>query len=101
MGTLERLGLLDDNRSALARATALAERDAGDFLIRADLEQRGFKRSDVAKAIGTIEPEAVRAERIIERRGASPRTLRRLLARGFASDALEGLIADERPDELG
>ena len=101
LGTLEWLGLLDDRRSALARATALAERDAGDLLIRADLEQRGFTQSDVAEAIEVIEPEAVRAERIIERRGASPRTLRLLLVRGFASDALEGLIADELPDELG
>ena len=100
LGTLERLGLLDDRRSALARATALTERDAGDLLIRADLEQRGFTQSDVAEAIEAMEPEAARAERIIERRGTSPRTLRRLLARGFAPDALEGLIADERPDEL-
>jgi SOS response regulatory protein OraA/RecX len=101
LGTLERLGWLDDHRSALARATALADRDAGDLLIRTDLEQRGFERGDVAAAIEAIEAEAVRAQRIVARRGASSRTLRRLLAKGFAVEALEGLIADEGTDELG
>jgi regulatory protein len=99
--TLERLGFLDDERSARARATALADRDAGDLLIRADLEQRGFLQADVAAAIEALDPEATRVERIIERRGASARTLRRLVARGFASEALERLVADEQPDELG
>lgn len=100
LGMLERVGLLNDRRAARARATALADRDAGDLLIRADLEQRGFSESDVAEAIDAIEPETARAQRIVERRGANPRTLRRLLGKGFATDVLEELIADGTPDEL-
>jgi regulatory protein len=99
--TLERVGLLDDSRSALARATALADRDAGDLLIRADLEQHGFAESDVAAAIAALEPEATRVGQIVARRGVSARTIRRLLAKGFAADTLEGLIADEQLHELG
>ncbi len=101
LGTLERLGLLDDQRAALARAETLAARDAGNIMIQADLGQRGFAQDVVARAVETLEPEAVRAERVIERRGASQQTLRRLLAKGFAPEALDGLIADEQPDELG
>ena len=101
LSTLERLGLLDDERAALARAIALAERDAGDLFIQADLEQRGFGESDVAAAIAALEPEAVRVEQIVARRGAGPRTIRRLLAKGFSPDTLEGLVADGQPDELG
>jgi SOS response regulatory protein OraA/RecX len=99
--TLERAGLLDDQRAALARATALAGRDAGDQLIRADLEQRGFAASDVTAAIAALEPEATRVEEIVARRGAGTRTFRRLLAKGFAADALERLVADDQPDEVG
>ena len=101
LSTLERLGLLDDGRAALARATALAARDAGDLFIEVDLEQRGFGERDVAAAIAALEPEAARVERIVARRGASARTIRRLRAKGFAADALETLIADEQPNELG
>ena len=101
LSTLERLGLIDDSRSASTRATALAERDAGDLLIRADLEQRGYEPADIAAAIDELEPEAARAEQIVARRGASSRTFRRLLAKGFAAEALDGLIADEEPHGLG
>lgn len=105
LGTLERLGLLDDSRSAQARATALADRGTGDLLIRADLERRGFQPADVAGAVDALTPEAMRAERIVARHGASARTFRRLLAKGFASEVLEvvadGLVADGQPDELG
>lgn len=101
LGTLENLGFLDDGRGALARATALAERDAGNLLIQSDLEQRGFQPPDVAAAIAALEPEAVRIERIVARRGPSVRALRRLLTKGFAPEALEGLIADEEANELG
>jgi SOS response regulatory protein OraA/RecX len=101
LDTLERLGLVDDSRSASARATALAERDAGDLFIQADLEQRGFAPADIAAAIDALDPETTRAERIVEQRGASPRTIRRLLAKGFSPEAIEGLIADAELHELG
>ena len=101
LSTLERLGLVDDNRSASARAKALAERDAGDLFIRADLEQRGYKPADIAAAIDALDPETARAEHIVEQRGARPQTIRRLLTKGFSPDAIEGLIADAELHELG
>ncbi len=101
LSTLARVGLLDDGRAALARAQALADRDAGDLLIRADLEQRGFLPRDVDAAIEALPPERERAERLIARLGAAPRSYRRLAARGFAEDVLDGLIADAGADALG
>ena len=101
LNTLERLGLVDDRRSASARATALAERDAGDLFIRADLEQRGYEPADISDVIEALSPEAARAEQIVGQRGASSRTFRRLLAKGFSADAIEGLIADAELHELG
>lgn len=101
LDTLERLGLVDDSRSASARATALSEREAGDLFIRADLEQRGFEAADIVAAIDALDPETARSERIVGQRGASPRTIRRLLAKGFSPDTIEGLIADAELHELG
>jgi regulatory protein len=101
LSTLEQLGLLDDSRTALARATALAERDAGDLFIRGDLEQRAYEQADIAAAIEALDPETARAERIVVQRGASPRTIRRLLAKGFSPDAIESLIAAAELHELG
>ena len=101
LNTLERLGLVDDRRSASARATALADRDAGDLFIRADLAQRGYEPADISDAIEALSPETARAEQIVGQRGASPRTFRRLLAKGFSAEAIEDLIADAELHELG
>ena len=75
---LERLGYVDDARTAALRAERLADRGYGDAYIRADLERRGLPSED---AIAELEPEAERASRFAER-GA-----RWLARRGFA---LEG-----------
>lgn len=101
VATLERVGLLDDRRSARTRAQALADRDAGDLLIRADLERRGFVQEHIDDAIDALEPELERVRSIVLRRGPGQRTLRRLAAKGFTADALERLIADAGADELG
>jgi regulatory protein len=93
--TLERIGYVDDERFALARAERLAERGSGDALIRDDLERRGLATDIVELAIGTLEPERERAARIADRRGRSAKTARYLASRGFGEDALDVAVAAE------
>jgi len=75
---LERLGYVDDGRTAALRAERLAARGYGDAYIRADLERRGLPSED---AIAALEPEPERASRLA---GRGPAWLAR---RGFALDA--------------
>jgi len=91
--TLERIGYVDDERFARMRAKRLAERGAGDALIRDDLERRGLAADLVELALGELEPERERAARIVERRGSSVKTARYLASRGFGEDALDGIVA--------
>jgi SOS response regulatory protein OraA/RecX len=77
LDSLERLGYLDDARTAALRAERLADRGYGDAYIRADLERRGLPAE---AALGALEPEAERATRFTSR-GAGW-----LARRGFASD---------------
>ncbi len=91
--TLERIGYVDDERFARMRAERLAERGAGDALIRDDLERRGLAADLVELALGELEPERERAARIVERRGSSVKTARYLASRGFGEDALDGIVA--------
>ncbi|MBA2384181.1 MAG: RecX family transcriptional regulator [Actinobacteria bacterium] len=92
---LDNVGYIDDRRFARHRAVGLAERGAGDALIRDDLERRGVAGELVAEAIEALEPETQRAARIVELRGRSAKTARYLAARGFDEDALAGLVAEE------
>ncbi len=64
-------GILDDARFAHERAAALARRELGDEGIRADLEARGISVDLVGESLSTLEPEAARAARILERGGLS------------------------------
>jgi SOS response regulatory protein OraA/RecX len=75
LDNLERLGYLDDERTATLRAERLAERGYGDAYIRADLEQRGLPADD---ALAAIEPEPERATRFANKGAAW------LARRGFA-----------------
>ena len=75
---LERLGYLDDARTAKLRAERLAERGYGDAYIRADLEGRGLTADD---ALAGIDPEGERMTRFGDKGAAW------LIRRGFA---LEG-----------
>jgi regulatory protein len=75
---LERLGYLDDERTAALRAERLADRGYGDAYIRADLEHRGLPAEE---ALAAVEPEGERAARFAEK------GLVWLARRGFA---LEG-----------
>jgi regulatory protein len=75
---LERLGYLDDARTASVRAGRLAGRGYGDAYIRADLERRGLPAEE---AIAALEPESERARRFAKK-GAGW-----LARRGFALEA--------------
>lgn len=91
---LARAGYVDDERFAHGRAAALARRGAGNALIGADLERQGVPGELAEAALAALEPERLRAERVIAARGRSPRTMRLLAAKGFAADSLEGLVAE-------
>jgi SOS response regulatory protein OraA/RecX len=77
LDSLERLGYLDDERTAALRAERLADRGYGDAYIRADLERRGLPSEG---ALAALEPETERASRFTSR---GPGWLAR---RGFASE---------------
>ncbi len=87
-------GLVDDGRFAMGRAGELAERGAGDRLVRDDLARRGVSPETTELAVAQLEPESSRAARIIAVRGRSVRTLRYLGSRGFAQESLDDLIAE-------
>jgi regulatory protein len=99
LDTLERAGIVNDERFARARAEALAKRGSGDALIREELLAAGVPEGDVVEAIGALEPERERALGVAATRGESPATARWLARRGFGQDAIEAalprLVADE------
>jgi len=93
---LQRVGLVDDGRFAAERARVLAERGKGDAAIRFDLTGAGVDDAEVEAALALLAPERERAERLVERRGASVATARLLASRGFDDEVVTGLIARER-----
>jgi len=99
--TLRRTGLVDDNRFAERRAVTLAARGAGDAFIRHDLEAAGIAPDVVEDALAGLEGEHERARRIVERRGASPKTGRYLAGKGFSSDVVHAAIALAGDEPLG
>ncbi len=92
--TLERAGLVSDERASLARARTLAERGAGDAAIRHDLRRQGIAPELVESAIAALQPERERAALIATRHGTSPATGRYLLRKGFSEDAIEAALGD-------
>jgi len=90
--TLARAGIVDDDRFAHARATALAERGSGDALIKADLDSAGVPTEVVDAAVGALEPERDRATALAAARGESVATARWLARRGFASESIEAAL---------
>ena len=99
--TLRRTGVVDDERFARARASTLAERRAGNALIRAKLAEAGLAREIVDDALDAVEPEPTRARRIVASRGASPKTARYLYGKGFSEGVVRSVIAEGDDDELG
>jgi len=94
IATLLRTGLLDDRRFAEARAVSLAERGAGDALIRHRLESVGVASEIVDDALLAVPPEVERARLVLSRRGGGPATARYLAAKGFSEDVLDSLLTD-------
>lgn len=92
LATLERAGLVDDDRFAAARAEALAERAYGDEAIRWRLEQEGVEPEPATRAIAALAPESERAAAVVERRGGGRATAAYLARRGFAEHAVEGAL---------
>ncbi len=90
--TLERIGYVDDERFARARAERLADRGSSDALIRHDLEKRGIAAETIETALAAIEPERERAARIVARRGPGVKTARYLAGKGFGEAALESFV---------
>jgi SOS response regulatory protein OraA/RecX len=84
-------GLVSDERFATGRARALADRGAGNDLIRTDLRRRGVAVEAVEEAIAGLDPEDARAAALFERRGGDPKALRYLAGKGFSREALTGI----------
>jgi regulatory protein len=91
---LTEAGAVDDGRFALARARALADRGAGDQLVRHDLAARGIAPAAVEEAVASLEPESTRAAHICARRGDGARTARYLARKGFSADTIESSCAE-------
>jgi regulatory protein len=98
--TLARTGLVDDRRFAESRAATLARKGAGDALIQHDLDAAGVDREIVEDALATLDDEVTRARQVVERRGASARTVRYLVAKGFPGDVARTVVAESMADAL-
>jgi regulatory protein len=92
--TLERVGYLDDERFARARAEALAARGLGDVGIRFDLEAQGIAAEAVGSALAALTPEVDRAAALVERLGRTQKTAARLARKGFTAESLETALGD-------
>ncbi len=93
--TLERIGYVDDDRFALARAAALAGRGFGDAAIRADLKQHGLVAETIGAALAELAPEPERARALVERLGRTATVANRLARKGFAGESLETAFGGE------
>lgn len=91
---LAETGLLSDARFAESRARALADRSAGDELIRRDLARHGIAEAIVGDVLAELPPEAERAERAFAARGGGVKAFRYLAGKGFAAESLERLSSD-------
>lgn len=98
---LSRTGILDDGRYAENRASTLAGRGSGDALIRHDLRAAGVPEDAIERALELIPKELERAERVVERRGASPKTARYLAGKGFSDEAVGAAVAHCVGDGIG
>jgi regulatory protein len=91
---LAEAGLLSDVRFAETRARALAERAAGDALIRRDLAQHGIGDDVVEEVVAALRPETERAEQAFRKRGGGAKALRYLAGKGFSAESLERVSGD-------
>ena len=104
VATLERGGLLSDERMAVTRARSLADRGYGDEAIRWRLSHAGLSVEPIEEALTLLEPERNRALVVVEREGVSARTARLLVRRGFGADVVESacpIVAEGGESALG
>jgi regulatory protein len=87
-------GLVDDVRFAEARARTLAERGSGDLLVLDDLVRHGIDEHVAHDVLSRLEPEALRAERLVAARGRNAKTMRYLASRGFTEETLDAFVAE-------
>jgi SOS response regulatory protein OraA/RecX len=92
---LRAAGYVDDRRLAGLRAETLAVRGYGDGAIRVDLERHGIGRDLIDDALAGLEAERARAEALADRNGRTPKTARRLVAKGFATDTVSAVMRTE------
>ena len=98
LDTLERVGYVDDDRFAATRAAALAGRGYGDDWIRHDLSTHGIAPEACEEALGALEPEAGRAQALVERLGQSLKTAAHLARKGFGEDAIHAALPEIAAD---
>jgi regulatory protein len=101
LASLVRTGLVDDRRYAELRASSLADRGAGDELIRHELRRAGVAAALVEEAMDVLPDERERAEAIVTRRGATRKTARLLAGKGFADDVVRAVVANSHDEALG
>jgi regulatory protein len=101
LDTLVRTGVVDDRRFAESRASSLADRGAGDALIRHELRRAGVGAEDIEDAVAALASERARAERVVARRGGGRKTARYLAGKGFAEDVAHAVVADSLGETLG
>jgi regulatory protein len=95
LAILRRAGLVDDERFAFARAELLSGRGAGDAMIRHDLRAQGVDEETSARALAALEPEAIRATRVVAAKGRRAAAARYLARRGFGEEAIEAAVGAE------
>ncbi len=93
---LTEAGLVSDDRFAEERARTLAQRGAGDELIRQDLRRQGVEHESAERAIAQLEAEDERASRIFQRSGGDAKAVRYLAGKGFSREILERLASADR-----
>src|SRR3954470_15022507 len=95
LDTLERVGYVDDERFAVARAASRAARGYGDEAIRHALAGDQVGEEALAAALAALAPEPERAAALIERLGRSPKAAAQLSRKGFAPDTVEAALGSE------
>jgi regulatory protein len=98
LDALERSGYLDDTRFASSRAATLAARGYGNVAIRFDLERHGVAGDEIEGAVAALPGEEDRAAAYVERAGASPKSARRLAAKGFSVESVESALGGSLDD---
>jgi len=99
LDTLERVGYVDDERFAAARASSMAGRGYGDEAIRHALKGDEVGEEAIAAGLATLEPEAERAVALVERLGRTRKVAAQLARKGFGRDAVEAALGAELEED--